>query len=158
MPDTPVTTISISPLRRWFALGAFVALGGFVVMLSFESNVAMEWKALTLAIAGGVFWLAYRMYLATQYAIELVDGVLRLSNGVVITQLDNIIAIDRGMFALKPTNGFTILLDQPVPRGWAPGLYWSLGRRIGIGGVVDPAAAKFMAETLTAHVASRKRS
>ena len=64
-------------------------------------------------------------------------------------------SVDRGLFAFKPSNGFVVVLSQGGWRGWAPGLWWRLGRRLGVGGVTSAAQAKAMAEILSIEIARR---
>ena len=78
----------------------------------------------------------------------LTDTDLRDSDGVVLARLDQIIRVDRGAMAMKPANGFTLVLDARQPFGWAPGMWWRLGRRVGVGGVAVAHQAKFMAEVI----------
>ncbi|MEM6619804.1 MAG: hypothetical protein AAF631_10930, partial [Pseudomonadota bacterium] len=49
---------------------------------------------------------------------------------------------------VRPSNGFLIRLDEPEEAAWEPGLYWCLGRRIGIGGATNPAEAKRLAQKI----------
>ena len=69
--------------------------------------------------------------------------------------IDDIIRVERGAFAFKPSNGFVVSLKQKTARAWIPGLYWKFSSRIGIGGVTAPADAKFMADALAVLIAGR---
>ncbi|MCP4820329.1 MAG: hypothetical protein GY883_14140, partial [Shimia sp.] len=60
------------------------------------------------------------------------------------------------MFDMKPSNGFAIKLKQSRGRRWQPGLWWSLGRRVGIGGVTPGAHSKEMAQMLEALLVQKK--
>ena len=63
--------------------------------------------------------------------------------------MGNIASVDRGAFAFKPSNGFTVRLKSPAPRAWLPGLWWRLGRRVGVGGATPGKAARDMADVIT---------
>jgi hypothetical protein len=63
--------------------------------------------------------------------------------------------VERGAFAFKPSNGFLVRLDKPLGRGWAPGLWWRLGRLLGVGGVTSASQSKAMAEILSLELARR---
>jgi len=41
------------------------------------------------------------------------------------------------------------------PRAWSPGMWWRMGRRVGIGGTVAAGPAKFMAEQIALRIATR---
>ena len=71
---------------------------------------------------------------------------------------DDIARVERGAFALRPSNGFLLHLHAPGPRAWAPGLWWRLGRRLGVGGVTAAGQSKGMAEILTAMLVERDRA
>ena len=64
-------------------------------------------------------------------------------------------AVDRGVFAFKPSNGFLVRTREKAGNVWAPGLWWRLGRRVGVGGMTASAEAKFMSEILSAMVLQR---
>jgi len=34
---------------------------------------------------------------------------------------------------IKPTNGFVVRARNSMPAAWTPGIWWRLGRRIGVG-------------------------
>ena len=74
---------------------------------------------------------------------------MRDSSGTVLARIDEIRSVVRGTFALKPSNGFTLVLNSKKPRAWMPGLWWRLGRRVGVGGVTNAGQAKFMAERIS---------
>ncbi|MEO0931422.1 MAG: hypothetical protein AAFY14_12360, partial [Pseudomonadota bacterium] len=93
-------------------------------------------------------WLAERLRRATLLRIELTATDIRDSSGMVLATMDDIIGVDRGIFAFKPSNGFTLVMKNKKPRSWAPGLWWRLGRRVGVGGVTSAGQAKFMAEQI----------
>ena len=80
---------------------------------------------------------------------------MRSTSGEEIAALDDIAAIRRGMFDLKPSNGFTVHLKKPRSRRWQPGLWWAFGRRVGIGGVTPGSEAKSMAQIIEALLVER---
>jgi hypothetical protein len=82
-----------------------------------------------------------------------VDGLFD-TGGRCLARWEDIDRIDKGTFAFKPSNGFLIVLKRPGPRGWAPGLWWQIGRRVGVGGVTPRQSARFMAETMVLRLES----
>jgi hypothetical protein len=127
-----------------FAICAVAALLG-AAALSDEVAGAL-WRAL-LALAGlGMLALARRFWRATDVSLELTREVLRDSQGRVLFRIDEIQQIDRGIFALKPSNGLSVRLKAGGGYAWEPGLWWQMGRRIGIGGATAPAQARAIAD------------
>ena len=94
---------------------------------------------------------------ATSNAIELTATILRDSDGTVIARIEDIEHIDRGVFAFKPSNGFLLRTKAGTggTREWRPGLWWRMGRRIGIGGMTPGRQTKYMAEAIATIIATR---
>jgi hypothetical protein len=155
-PAAPAMRLTPSPLRRWIGVGMLAALGGLLLWLALSSSaMAPGWRAVLGAIGLGAAWGAERMWRATGLSVELTAAGLSDSNGRVIAPLAAIRSIDRGAFAFKPSNGFLVRLNAPQPRAWAPGLWWRIGRSVGVGGVTNRDEAKLMAEYLAAMLAGR---
>ena len=102
-----------------------------------------------------MIWAADVMRRATAHSLELTESVLRSTDGRILAEISDVKSIDRGLFAFKPSNGFLVTLRKPKARAWAPGLWWRVGRRVGVGGVTDAGQTKFLAEILTAMIAVR---
>ncbi len=148
--DRVLITLSASAPRRFFALAVLLVLGGLLAWLGIAAPGMALWIRLLLMAGGGVtLWLALRLREATGRRLELTRAELRESSGRVLAPIGGIGAVSRGTFALKPSHGFTLILKEPAPPAWAPGLWWRLGRRIGIGGVTSAGQAKAMAELIT---------
>jgi len=154
MQDEIVTTIKASGPRRAFGLAVLAFLGVFLIYmaLGFPSG-DLRWQAFLLVFGGAALWLAGKMWRATGTVIELTNAELRCNDGTVIARVDQIKSVDRGTFAFKPSNGFMLRLNEKAPRVWYPGLWWRLGRRVGIGGVTSAAQTKAMAEIIAAMIA-----
>ena len=164
MTDTPQTdpelpevlaTIAASPMRRVFGMATLFVLGGVLVYVALTTAPALQWRLFLLVLGGLTLWLAQATRKATENRIELTRDGLRSSSGEVIASLDDIAAVKRGMFDMKPSNGFTILLKKPRSRRWQPGLWWAFGRRVGIGGVTPGSEAKTMAQIIEALLVER---
>ena len=142
-------TVRTAPIRRWIGIGLLFILGMLVLYIALTAppdTVLLRMFLIVLGLAA--IWCGDKMRRATELALELTRTELRDSSGMVLARLDQVVAIDRGAFAFKPSNGFTLKLSSPGPRGWRPGLWWRIGKRVGIGGVVAAAQAKIMAETI----------
>lgn len=137
-------------------VGTLLGLGFLLIYLAAARPPAeFIWTFLLLGVGVGSLALGYFMWTGTTHALELTDRGLVQSDGTVIAEMDNIASCDRGMFAFKPSNGFLIRLKASADHGWVPGLWWRIGKRIGIGGVTQPAHAKMMADTLSAMLVRR---
>jgi hypothetical protein len=152
-----LAVVAASPARRWAGIGMLGALGALTIYVAFSSPPELHWQVFLLAVGAGAFWGARRMHAATENHVELTEEVLREGNGRLIVRVDEIESIDRGAFAFKPSNGFLIRTTTSQPRRWQPGLWWSLGRRIGVGGVTPGQQTKMMSDILSAMLAKRER-
>lgn len=155
MPEE-LAVLRVSALRRLVGLGAIVTLAGLLLSVAvLQPPAAPLWRGFLLVLGVGVLVLGEAMRRATLRPLRLTSEGLFDSAGRELARIDEIAGIDRGMFALKPSNGFTLKLAAPRPRAWAPGVWWRLGRRVGVGGVTSAAQARAMAEILTALLAER---
>lgn len=145
----PLAELRASPMRRMIGVGTMFALGLLLLVLGLsETYDRLGWQVFVLACAAGALWGAVRMQQATALHIELHEDGVYDSRGVLIAALDDIDTVERGMLAFKPSNGFMIRTKTPQPRRWRPGLYWIMGRRIGVGGVTAASHAKVMADII----------
>lgn len=150
-----IAVITPSPIRRLFGVGVMAALGLLLLWMALVTAPSFGWRILLTGFGAFALWGAWRLWHATAHRIEMTQDVLRDTAGTHLADIDQITGIDRGTFAFKPSNGFVVRLSTSHARGWAPGLWWRLSRRIGIGGVTNAGEAKFMAELLAARIAAR---
>ena len=155
MQEDVLATVAASAPRRWIGVGMLITVGSLVIYVALVNPPEFGWQMFLLTMGGASFWLSQRMWNATEETIELTRDVLRTGSGQVICEVNEIEGIDRGVFAFKPSNGFLIITRSSGGRSWAPGLWWRMGRRIGIGGMTAAAEAKFMSEMLSAMLAER---
>lgn len=160
MTDTNAPEVLISLQanagRRWMAVGCIAAVGVLLLyLLVVRPPAHWGYQLLLLGVGCGALILANALRQATAQVLELTRDELRLADGTVLTRIDQIDRIDRGTFAFKPTNGFLVICSQGAARSWGPGLWWRLGRYLGIGGVTPPAQSKAMAEILAGMIAER---
>ncbi|NHQ75025.1 hypothetical protein HAT86_11195 [Roseovarius gahaiensis] len=160
MKDEVLAIVAASPPRRVIGVGSVLVLGVTaicVALLRPPSNPG--WVVFLLALGLGALWLTDRMRRATGNRLELTRDALRSSTGEVLVNVADVEAIERGAFAFKPSNGFTLVLKRDAktgPKRWEPGLWWRLGRRLGVGGVTPGHQAKAMAEILSAVMQERQ--
>ena len=156
MSDEILAVVEASAIRRWLGIGMLVALGGMSCYVAFATPPEPAWQGFLIGVGLLALWVAERLRRATASRLELTRDALHDSSGAVLARVADVVTVDRGMMAFKPSNGFVVTTRAPGPRGWRPGLWWRLGRRIGVGGVASAHQTKAMAELLSAMVAERK--
>lgn len=146
--------LRVSPVRRVLGLAVMGLLAGLLLYIALvRPPVAPGWRAFLLALGGGTLLLAEAMRRATGRTLLLTRAGLFDGDGREIARIDRIAGVERGAFAFKPSNGFTLRLSEPGPRAWAPGVWWRLGRRVGVGGVTSAGEARAIADLLAAMLA-----
>lgn len=155
MDEDVLAVVEASAARRWMGVILLAALGGLVIYVALATPPALMWQVFLIVVGGLALWMADRMRRATESRIELTEVELRSSEGQVMALIADIERVDRGVFALKPSNGFMVRTAKPGARAWQPGLWWRLGRRIGVGGVTSAGQTKAMSEILSALLAQR---
>ena len=162
MTDTSPTTaeilatISPSRPRRLFALCVLFFLGVLVILIAFlRPPVVFHWQIMLMLFGAVVLWFADLLRRASSKSLILTKTDLRESTGRLLANVDDIEGIDRGVFAFKPSNGFMLKTSSSEGLAWAPGVWWRIGNRIGVGGVTPAGEAKSMAEIITVMLAQR---
>lgn len=155
MQDEVLATVQASSPRRWAGVGMLTTVGALVIYVALASPPELVWQIFLLGVGAATLWLAHRMWQSTLDRIELTRSELRTATGCVIAEVADIESVDRGVFAFKPSNGFLVRTRTKGPNTWAPGLWWRMGHRIGVGGVTAASEAKFMSEMLTAMLVER---
>ncbi|MCX7566438.1 hypothetical protein OS189_08800 [Sulfitobacter sp. F26169L] len=141
--------------RRVLGMGSLGLLGLLLIYIAIVQSPALEWRLFLLALGVGTLWTADKMRRATASRIELTETELRDSDGTVIARIADIDGMDRGFFAFKPSNGFLLRTTDKGSNQWRPGLWWRLGRRIGVGGMTPASQTKYMSEIIAAIMAQR---
>ncbi|MEM9970920.1 MAG: hypothetical protein AAF762_07450 [Pseudomonadota bacterium] len=137
--------------RRAIATLILGMLGALLLLVAADAAMTGLWRGVYSLCGLGAMFLSYRLWQATGDMLELTREELRTASGRRLARVENVESVDRGAFAFKPSNGFIVRLKSAEDqRAWAPGLWWRIGRRIGVGGVVAAGQAKAMAEVLTA--------
>lgn len=150
-----LATVAASSGRRFLGIGMLAFLGVLVIYVAFVSPPSFGWQVFLVALGVVSLMMADAMRRATAYRLELTRTELRDSGGIVIATMDNVVSIDRGTFAFKPSNGFLLRTAQAETRKWRPGLWWRVGRRIGIGGMTPGRQTKYMSEIIAVMLAER---
>ena len=145
--------LAASAPRRAMGVAMLWLLAGLAVYMVMDNPLSPGWRMVLMLSALGILWLSLRMLRATSLVIELTPTELRDSSGEVLARVQDIEKVDRGVFALRPSNGFSLVLRQPGGRCWRPGLWWRMGRRVAVGGVTSGAEARPMADAIAALIA-----
>jgi hypothetical protein len=155
--DEVLATASASAGRRFLGLVLLAGLGAMMLYIGLANPMDWGWKLFLIAVGLGAIWSADQMRRATASRVELTETALRDSDGTVIAMIADIEGIDRGFFAFKPSNGFLLKTTHAAgAREWRPGLWWRMGRRIGIGGMTPGRQTKYMSEIIAAMLATRE--
>ncbi len=163
MADDDATRVLVrlhpSAPRRVVGTGMLGALGGLLVWVAVRHPPAeMIWQLFLIGFGALTLWLAVRLWQSTAQGLELTAQELReTDSGRVLARVADMVSVDRGPFAVKPTAGFALHLRTPGPRAWRPGLWWRVGRRVGVGGVTHRHEARLMAEILHERLKARDR-
>ena len=75
------------------------------------------------------------------------EGLFNLDKSL-ICRIDEIDQIDTSPYTFKSANGFIVILKTKNSFKTVPGLYWRLGKRISIGGLIAKNESKFVSSTL----------
>lgn len=152
-PNRVLARLAPSPGRRWAAISMLFCLGGLLVYLALSTPFEGWLTQVALVLCGlGALILAERMRRATATILTLRPSGLEDGAGRLLCRMDDIAGVERGAFAFKPSNGFLIRLKAPGVRTWEPGLWWRIGKRIGVGGVTDSGGAKYMADVIAFYI------
>lgn len=156
MTQRELARVTIAPARRVIGAGVLAALVGMMVLLALDLPARGPLVPLVLAmLAASVGWVLARFWRATKQGLVLTEEALFAEDGTVIARLDEIESISRGMFAIKPSNGFVLRLRGRGPAAWHPGLWWRRGRRLGVGGVTSGGQTRAMADLIAGLLAAR---
>ncbi|WP_412509528.1 hypothetical protein [Roseovarius sp. SYSU LYC5161] len=151
-----LAVVRASPGRRLFGVAAMAVLGALLLYMGLTRSFSHPGWPVALVLGGlGTLWLGHAMYRATAHRIELTENELRSSDGTLIALTAEIEAVERGVFAFKPSNGFLLRLSAARPRRWQPGLWWRIGRRVGIGGMTPGSQTRVMADIIATMIATR---
>jgi hypothetical protein len=146
--DEVLAVLEASPIRRGIGVATLVAMAALLFYSAATTGSGPLWQAIAVVLGAASLWTADLFRRAAAGRVELTEAGLRDSNGDIIVSIGDIVRLDRGAFAFKPSNGFTIRTRTADTRVWRPGLWWRFGTRIGIGGVAPRAQVRVMADLL----------
>ncbi|SHF36574.1 hypothetical protein SAMN05444339_105200 [Loktanella atrilutea] len=140
--------LSLSPTPARTGGGIAVMLGLAALLLRTAPGQEPLPQAVMIAVAVATLWVAFALWRGRHDCLRWTAQGLIDGQGRVIAPRDAIQGVDRSPLSLRPSNGFNLALRRAQPRAWQPGLYWCLGRRVGIGGLAPPSESKAMADRI----------
>ncbi len=152
-----LATVQASTGRRVLGIGLMCALAVMVIYVAIKTPPALGWQIFLVVMGAGSLMVAKEMRKSTASVLELTQDELRDTSGTVLVRLEDVVSIDRGAFAFKPSNGFLLRLSKPYPRGWRPGLWWRGGKRVGVGGMTPGRQTKYMSDIIAVMLAEREQ-
>jgi hypothetical protein len=155
-PDEILGVARSSPGRRFLGLGSLGFLGFLLIYLAIVEQPTLVWRLFLLSMGVGALWMTDKMRRATASGLVLTPTSLSDSDGTLIALIEDIDGIDRGFFAFKPSNGFLLRTREKASNEWRPGMWWRVGRRIGVGGMTPAHHAKQMSEIIAIMLAQRE--
>ncbi|MBS0125305.1 hypothetical protein [Thetidibacter halocola] len=156
MKERELAVIEASTPRRLIGVGSMMGLGAMLLYLALTSPPAnIFWHMFLMAMGGGSLVLGQFTWRATGEALILTETELRERSGTVLARLDDVERVERGMFAMKPSNGFNLVLRQSGARVWRPGLWWRLGRKVAVGGVTSGSQTRPVADIIQLKIQER---
>lgn len=156
--DEVLARVQASAGRRFLGIGMLAVLAVLVLYVAIVAPPSFGWQAFLVAMGTGSLMIANAMRKSTRGVLELTREELRENSGEVLARVEDIVSIDRGAFAFKPSNGFLLRLSKPYDRKWRPGLWWRGGKRIGVGGMTPGRQTKYMAEIISVMIAEREQA
>ena len=154
-PHEILATANAAAGRRYLGMGMLALLGLLLIYIAVVQSPTLVWRLFLVLLGAACLWMADKMRRATATRIELTETELRDSDGTVIALIADLEGMDRGFFAFKPSNGFLLRTHAPAKSEWRPGLWWRVGRRIGVGGMTPASQTKFMSEIIAVVMAQR---
>ncbi len=151
-----LVSIGASRPRLVVGVGMQILLGAILIWVAAaHPPETIGWQLFLLAAGGAALWSAYASWAAGRRHLTLTRETLADSSGAVLCRIEDIREVSRGVFAFKPARGFSLVLKRPHKGAWAPGLWWRIGRRVGVGGMTGAAETRLMAEMIEALLAER---
>lgn len=155
--QTVLARLDPSPFRRVLGIAAQLVMAGFMVWIALTLPHEMMAQRLGMMLFGGlVLCGAYLTWRATARGLILTERGLVDGTGRLLAEVSNIRMVSRGALALRPSHGFSLLLYSGMGFGWVPGLWWRVGKRVGVGGLTSPQSAKLMAEVIAGMIVPRE--
>ena len=153
--DEVIAVAQPTVVRRAMAVCVIAGLGIAVLYVAMVQPGSAVSRLALSGLGIGAIWIADAIRRATAAAVELTPEYLRDSQGKIIVALNDIQRVDRGILAIKPSNGFMLRTKTAQAGGWRLGLWWRFGKHVGIGGMIPAVQTKVMAEKIVLEIEKR---
>ena len=148
-PDEVLITVKPANARRAIGVGAQVALATLLIWFGFVGDGQLAARIALIGAGSLLLFAARFIWISSGRSLELTMTTLReVPTNRLLTRVDDVSAVERGMQVLKPSNGLIVRTKTPNERTYAPGLWWRAGKIIAIGGMMNAGQGKAMAEIL----------
>ena len=146
--EKPLAIINPPVLKRYF----FTLLSLILAVLLLYEGISfflVSGDRLGFILVGlFLLGLTYLFYFNTGKALVLYEDRLVSTDGELLFELKNVTSIENGLFSFKPSNGVLFYLKEPMPFKWKLGLWWRIGKRVGIGGCTQKSSINFAVEII----------
>ena len=156
--DEVLASVAAGGGRRLLGLGMLIFLGVLLIYIAFNNPPSFGFRVFLLACGVTSLVLADSMRRATGQTLELTRQELRDTAGNTLARMEDVTSISRGTFDFKPSNGFLLHTRTRQSRVWRPGLWWRIGKQVGVGGMTHRRETKFMAEMIAVIIAEREQA
>ena len=148
----------ILPTHRIKILG-FVIFGLILFLIYALSNINEKTSLLDFllipALVGIGFWFRRFLRVYAKIGFNINDSGLFNLDNTLICSITDIERVDVSPYTFKSANGFIIHLKTRSAFKFVPGLFWQIGRRISIGGMISKSESKYLSNTLISFIGNK---
>ena len=148
----------ILPTHRIKILG-FVIFGLILFLLYALSNINEQTTLLDFllipALVGIGFWFRRFLRVYAKVGFNINESGLFNLDDTLICSITDIERVDVSPYTFKSANGFIIHLKTRSAFKFVPGLFWQVGRRISIGGMISKSESKYLSNTLISFIENK---
>ena len=156
LPGEPLAAVRRPEWLRWTLVTLMGVTAAALLWLGTSVGGGSDFGAIVLFVTAALeILVAVSMAQAKGSFVILTAEGFYDETGELLCPMSEVVSVDSGIFALKPSKGFVVRLRSRAPRGWSPGLWWRLGRRFAVGGATPGRDGKDMAELLIQMIARR---
>jgi len=148
----------ILPTHRIKILG-FVIFGLILFLIYALSNINEKTTLLDFllipALVGIGFWFRRFLRVYAKVGFNINESGLFNLDDTLICSITDIERVDVSPYTFKSANGFIIHLKTRSAFKFVPGLFWQVGRRISIGGMISKSESKYLSNTLISFIGNK---
>ena len=148
----------ILPTHRIKILG-FVIFGLILFLIYALSNINEKTTLLDFllipALVGIGFWFRRFLRVYAKIGFNINESGLFNLDDTLICRIKDIERVDVSPYTFKSANGFIIYLKTRSAFKFVPGLFWQVGRRISIGGMISKSESKYLSNTLISFIENK---